>query len=138
MDKDIPYSEIAKVYGKSNHAISVYATAVGVQRKPRIAGRTAKTAQHDGRPTTLGAVEAKLLALQTKQAEFHREMEELKRLRAELQLRFERDGDTVLVYGVAPGPMAATVAEWTQFLNMEGARKLREYIAVTFGKGGTK
>ena len=59
------------------------------------------------------------------------EIERLQQLREELSLRFERDGDDVLVYGVdsaiGAGPLRASAHDWFRFLNNDGGRKLREY-----------
>jgi hypothetical protein len=51
--------------------------------------------------------------------------------RAALQVRFEWDGNLVLAYGITESApfVAASSAEWAAWLNNEGPRKLREFLA---------
>ena len=55
--------------------------------------------------------------------------------RLELQIRFEAEDGDVLLYGVGTEPFRAAAVDWLRWLNAEGARKLREFIAT---KGGAR
>lgn len=79
----------------------------------------------------LVTIDQQLLDLAMKREQLEREMERLKAVRAELQIRFERDGSLILVYGVADNPLVAEANRWMQFLNGHGAHKLREFITST-------
>jgi hypothetical protein len=129
LDPDVTYKSVAEMYGRPHHDISNYANRIGVP--PRHVHKAPKRlSAAPARPTTLSTVERELEAEQARLDEARRKVEELKAKRAELQLRFEWDGSEVLVFGITDGaPVRALASEWLQFLNMEGARKLREFIA---------
>lgn len=135
LDPSNTYSGIADLYQRSPSDIGYLAKKWGAL--PRRAAKSGgpSSAKSGGRTLTLTAVDAQLEALAKKQLELKAEEERLEALRVELSIRFERDGDYVLVYGVAEtGSMCATADGWIRFLNAEGARKLREFIQVK--KGG--
>lgn len=114
-DPSISYKDIARTYGREFAAdISLYAKKIGLPP----------------RPCSLRAVEAELVALVAQQEELKRKTEALKARRAELQVRFEWDGGVVSVHGVGEEPLRAQAESWINFLNVEGGRRLREFIVV--------
>jgi uncharacterized protein YPO0396 len=97
-------------------AVSQYARRRGIRRfKSRKDSKIAPV-----KPAiTLSAVESELETLAAR-------VEELKQKRASMLIRFEQDGENVLVYGVGEC-LAAPAHAWLAFLNAEGARRLREF-----------
>jgi predicted transcriptional regulator len=115
-DKAFTYKDIANTYETTMRAVSQYARRRGIRRfKSRKDSKIAPV-----KPAiTLSAVEGELEALMAR-------VEELKQKRASMLIRFERDGENVLVYGVGEC-LAAPAQAWLAFLNAEGARRLREF-----------
>ena len=107
-DKAFTHTDIAKVYGVPH----------GIRRQTKLRGKggVKKAALHS---VTLSAVESELETLAAR-------IEELKQKRASMLIRFEQDGENVLVYGVGKC-LAAPAHAWLAFLNAEGARRLREF-----------
>jgi hypothetical protein len=132
-DRTIGVEQIAKEFNISKQQISQFANLRGIRRlDPYKKGGKAGTLP---RSTTLTAVERRLEDAARREEALRFEIEVLRARRAELALRFELEGDMVLVWGVAGGgPLRATATEWLQFLNLEGGRKLREFIAAHVGK----
>jgi hypothetical protein len=75
-----------------------------------------------------------LIALGTQEVQIKQQIEALRLKRDELAVQFEFDGDDVLVYGVAASPLRASKDAWMNFLEVEGARKLREFIVTRKNK----
>jgi len=117
-DKAFTHKDIAKVYGVPHGVISYYAIKHGIRRQTKLRGKggVKKAALH---AVTLSAVESELETLAAR-------IEELKQKRASMLIRFEQDGENVLVYGVGEC-LAAPAHAWLAFLNAEGARRLREF-----------
>jgi hypothetical protein len=115
-DKAFTYKDIANTYETTMSAGSQYARRRGIRRfKSRKDSKIAPV-----KPAiTLSAVESELETLAAR-------VEELKQKRASMLIRFEQDGENVLVYGVGEC-LAAPAHAWLAFLNAEGARRLREF-----------
>jgi predicted transcriptional regulator len=115
-DKAFTYKDIANTYETTMRAVSQYARRRGIRRfKSRKDSKIAPV-----KPAiTLSAVESELETLAAR-------VEELKQKRASMLIRFEQDGENVLVYGVGEC-LAAPAHAWLAFLNAEGARRLREF-----------
>ena len=128
LDPSNSYSDIAEMYGRTPSDISYVAKKWGAL--PRHVNK--QTAKESGRTLTLTVVNAQLEDLAKKRQAIKEEEEKLLALRVELSVRFERDGDDVLVWGIAEdSALRAPVAGWLRFLNAEGGRKLREFISKT-------
>jgi len=132
MDRDLPYAEIARAFPVEGGvaAIKTYAGHVGAPER----AKRAYTKRGDAplaMPKNLSAVETQIEIVRRKQAELEAELKHLQDVKQEMSIRFERDGGDVLVYGVAPQPLRASIEQWVTFLNKEGARKLRDYIVAT-------
>ena len=122
-DPSISYKDIAALYGRSSSEVSLYAKKIGLP--PRSVHGAHPT---NGQPSSLKAVEAELAALVAQQEELKRKADVLKARRAELQVRFEYEGGEVAVYGIGEGPFRAPAEAWINFFNVEGGRRLREFI----------
>lgn len=125
-DATLTYTEIGRVYGQTPSDVGYYATS-----QLGLPPRNKKRARADGTatPSSAASIEAALLDAQRQEEELRARIAELRRRRAELAMRFEDDGDDVLVHGVGPAPLRAAAADWLRWLQMEGARKLRDYLA---------
>ena len=138
-DKSLTYSEIGRAYNVSISKISGFALSHGVSPRMTMGPRIDKKPKAaNAAATSLSLVERQLEETAKEEVALRKKIEDLQRRRAELALRFEFVDDRILVWGVAEGhALDATSAEWTQFLALEGARKLREFI-VSLGahKGG--
>jgi hypothetical protein len=115
-DKAFTHKDIAKVYGVADGVISYYAIKHGIRRQTKLRGKVAVAVKTT---VSLAAVESELETLAAR-------VEELKQKRASMLIRFEKDGEDVLVYGVGEC-LAAPAHAWLAFLNAEGARRLREF-----------
>lgn len=115
-DKAFTHKDIAKVYGVADGVISYYAIKHGIRRQTKLRGKVAAAVKTT---VSLAAVESELETLAAR-------VEELKQKRASMLIRFEQDGENVLVYGVGEC-LAAPAHAWLAFLNAEGARRLREF-----------
>jgi hypothetical protein len=115
-DKAFTHKDIAKVYGVADGVISYYAIKHGIRRQINPRGKVAVAVKTT---VSLAAVESELETLAAR-------VEELKQKRASMLIRFEQDGENVLVYGVGEC-LAAPAHAWLAFLNAEGARRLREF-----------
>jgi len=113
-DKAFTHKDIAKVYGVPHSVIGYYAIKHGIRRQAKLRGKG------EAHPVvSLATVESELETLAAR-------IEELKQKRASMLIRFEQDGENVLVYGVGEC-LAAPAHAWLAFLNAEGARRLREF-----------
>ena len=137
LDAAVTYDSIASEFGVDMKAISTYAVRNGIQRMKHVGrNRLHMGSSGSAQTTTLSAVERELQKAVQMEAELRQTIAALQTRRAELQIRYERDGNDVLVWGVSDECcMRATTQEWLRWLNAEGARKLREFITA---KGGTK
>jgi hypothetical protein len=125
-DGSTSYEDIAQMYGRKPYDIGNFASSMGIVRRPR----GSKNKEPEINLTDLKSIDRKLEESLKKIEDEKRLIEELKAKRAELSVRFEWDDSDVLVFGIKAGqPMRASAREWIQFLNLEGARKLREFIA---------
>lgn len=135
-DPDNTYTEIGQVYTKKANDVAYYAQKIGAPPRSRFShARKAtvipapKAPKAPKVPTALSEVEARLAELASQEEALRAQVAALRQRRQELQLRFENDGDYVLVYGVAADQaLRARATEWSQWLHMEGARKLREHL----------
>ena len=127
-DKSLTYSEIGRAYNVSISKISGFALSHNVPPRmtmgPRAGNKSRTTIS-----TSLSSVERQLEEAAKEEAALRKRIEDLQRRRAELAIRFSFVNGRVLVYGITEGhALDATPAEWTQFLALEGARRLREFI----------
>jgi hypothetical protein len=133
-DHELSLALIAEEYGKNVSDICYAARQLDCP--PRVVRRESASKAHtNGRQPVLSAlnvVERELAELAAQEAVTKRRMEELRQRRLELSVRFERDEDDVLLYGVAVSPLRAPAIAWRQFLAVEGARKLREFLDSKF------
>lgn len=136
-DPELTYTEVGKLYGKTVADLSYYAHKLGLPPRSVRKG-SLSLAGRNGAVTTLSQVDKELADLAAQQETLRQKQEALKARRAELQVRFERVGPDLLVYGVADGPLTAPIEAWMQFLVNEGPRKLREFVAQNAKKGGTQ
>lgn len=126
MDPDNTYTEIGQVYAKKANDVVYYAQKIGAPPRTRFSHPRLRTRKA---PAALAEVEAQLREAARQEEMLRARIEDLRRRRQELQLRFEDDGDDVLVYGVAAGAaLRAKATEWQQWLALEGARRLREHL----------
>ena len=79
-------------------------------------------------PNSIHGVEEEIKRALRQQEALAEKLEQLQRRKAELSIWFSEEGGDVLIHGVAAQPLRATKRQWMQFLNLEGARKLREFI----------
>jgi predicted DNA-binding protein YlxM (UPF0122 family) len=133
LDRDNTITEIAQTYGVSQQAIRTYAKHCGIPNRYEKGEERRATD-----PAQLSVVDKQMAQIAAKKAELEEELRKLAQVRSELSLHFENDGDYVLVYGVADTPLRASRSQWLQFLNLEGARKLRDFINAELAKAGAK
>lgn len=131
-DPSLSFAEIGRAYSVKAYQVQSMARAFGA---PDRAGRGTRRRVERLETTDLRMVNDQIEELLRKQGELQANLERLKARRDELQLRFEEDGGDVLIHGVAAQPLRATARQWIQFLNMEGARKLREFVV---SRGGAQ
>jgi len=117
-NKTLTHKDIAKVYGVPHGVISYYAIKRGIRRQAKPRGKVLQSRAVQS-VVSLATVESELETLAAR-------IEELKQKRASMLIRFEQDGENVLVYGVGEC-LAAPAHAWLAFLNAEGARRLREF-----------
>ncbi len=128
---DKTYKEIAEAHGVPMAQVSVWSRKAGIWRK---------ATRGEGRIRGLGQlwnVEDGSLENLVREKEA-----ELARLRQELAtqtIRFEREGEIIVVYGISRHtPFRAHYKDWLRFLRKQGASQLRELIASTFGHTRTE
>jgi transposase-like protein len=115
---DLTHAQIAQLLSVKPHQVAVWANQAGIFRRRKSANAAA---QDDG------------LDEQIRQLE--RELSEARRLKAAREIRFERDGSAVAVYGVGAQPLVADHKDWLRFLRKSGPSMLREFIEAQFGGG---
>jgi len=111
---DLTYEEIAKLYDVERHQVGVWARGEGIYRRQR----------SKASPDESG-LDEKIL-----QAEQH--LAELRRQKVLTEIRLERDGSKVAVYGLGAQPLVAEHRDWLRFLRKNGAAMLREFIEAEF------
>ena len=112
---DLTYAQIAELLGVKPYQVTIWANQVGIFRR--------KAANHCSQDEGL---EEKI-----RRAEQH--LAELRRQKALTEIRFEREGSTVAVFGVGSQPLVAEHKDWLRFLRKNGAAMLREFIQGQFG-----
>lgn len=114
---DLTYAEIAQLEGAKPHQVAVWANEAGIFRRPK---RSTSQAQEDGLDDRIRHLEHAL--------------SEARKQKALTEIRFERNGSKVLVYGVASQPLVAEHKDWQRFLRKNGAAMLREFIEAQFDR----
>jgi hypothetical protein len=61
------------------------------------------------------------------------QLSEARRQKVLTEIRFERDGNKIAVYGLGAQPLVAEYKDWLRFLRKNGAAMLREFIQAQFG-----
>lgn len=115
---DLTYAQIAELLGVKPHQVGIWANQDGVVRRRRKPA-TQPTAPDD-------ALEARIRQLE-------HALSEVRRLKALTEIKFERDGGKVAVYGLGAQPLVAEYKDWLRFLRKNGASMLREFIQAQFG-----
>lgn len=88
-------------------------------------------------PSKRGVDEVKSIrTLEDEIAELHAQIAEKQQLKERLSIRFDRDGDDVLVFGILgyDVPVTAPKSQWKRWLIQEGPVRLREFIEGMNGK----
>ena len=114
---DLTYAQIAELLGVKPHQVTVWANAVGVYRR-RKAARLPRP-EDDG--------------LDNKIRQLEQQLAEIRQLKATTEIRFEREGSKVAVYGIVAQHFVAEYKDWLRFLRKNGAARLREFIEAQFG-----
>jgi hypothetical protein len=131
-DPTIKQTEIAQMYKIAPSYLSKIRAQLGLARKYTKRSLVAKSSSKIKSPVqTLREIELEIQHELQVQEAAKLKLEQLRAKRAELQIRFEGSREEIKVYGITPAPMVASAKEWLSWLNLEGAKKLREYITVT-------
>jgi hypothetical protein len=128
---DKTYKEIGDAHGVAMAQVSVWSRKAGIRRK---AARGEGRIRDSGQLWTVddGSLEN---LVREKEAELARLRQEL----ATQTIRFEREGEIIVVYGISRHtPFRAHYKDWLRFLRKQGASQLRELIASTFGHNGNE
>jgi hypothetical protein len=115
---DLTYAEIAKLLDVKPHQVAVWANQGGIYRRR-------KSEPLPSAPEDAG--------LEDKIRQLEQQLAEAKKLKALTEIRFEREGSKVAVYGLGSQPLSAEYKDWLRFLRNNGAAKLREFIQAQFG-----
>jgi DNA-binding transcriptional regulator YiaG len=115
---DLTYAQIAELLGVKPHQVGIWANQDGVVRRRRKPA-TQPTPQDDG--------------LDGKIRQLEQQLAELQRLKALTEVKFEREGSKVAVYGLGAQPLVAEYKDWLRFLRENRAARLREFIQSQFG-----
>jgi DNA-binding transcriptional regulator YiaG len=113
---DLTYAQIAELLGVKPHQVGIWANQDGVVRRRRKPANS--LAQDDG--------------LDGKIRQLEQQLSEARRLKAATEIRFEREGNKVAVYGLGAQPLVAEYKDWLRFLRKNGASRLREFIEAEF------
>lgn len=121
---DLTYQEIAVLcssdeYTVKLHQVCLWAKEEGHSRRPRRQG-TAK------------AVEGHEEDLDTKIRQLEQQLAEARQQKAATEIRFDRDGSNVVVYGLGAQPLVADHRDWSRFLRKSGVALLRQFINENF------
>ena len=114
---DLTHAQIAELLGVKPHQVTVWANGVGIYRRRKTARLLSQ--DDDGLENTIQQLE--------------RQLAEARRLKATTEIRFERDGIKVAVYGIGAQHFVAEYKDWLRFLQKNGAARLREFIQAQFG-----
>jgi hypothetical protein len=114
---DLTYAQIAELLGVKPHQVAVWANADGIyrRRKPGCLPNPEK----DG--------------LDNKIQQLEQQLAEARRLKAATEIRFEREGSKVAIYGIVAQPLIAEYKDWLRFLRGNWAARLRGFIQAQFG-----
>ena len=115
---DLTYAEIAQLYELKPHQVAIWANEAGIYRR---------------RKSTSLMTEPEELGLDDKIRQAEERLSELKRQKTLTEIRIEREGSKVAVYGLGAQPLVAEYKDWLRFLRNNGAAKLREFIQTQFG-----
>jgi transposase-like protein len=115
---DLTYAEIAQLLDVKPHQVAVWANQGGIFRR---------------RKSTSLPTEPEELGLEAKIRQLEEQLVEARRLKALTEIRIEREGSKVAVYGLGAQPLIADYKDWLRFLRNNGAAKLREFIQSQFG-----
>ena len=113
---DLTYAQIAELLGVKRHQVAVWANVCGIYRNRKAA--RLRSPQPDGLDNTIQQLE--------------RQLAETRRLKAATEIRFEREGSRVAVYGIVAQSFIAEYKDWLRFLRSNGAARLREFIQAQF------
>jgi hypothetical protein len=113
---DLTYAEIADLEDVKPYQVAVWANEAGIFRRPK---RGTARAQDDG--------------LDERIRQLEHELSKARQLKAAQEIRFEREGSKVAVYGLGAQPLVADHKDWLRFLRKNGASTLREFIEAQFG-----
>ena len=114
---DLTHAQIAELLGVKPHQVTVWANRDGIYRRRKTARLLSP--EDDG--------------LDNKIQQLERQLAEARRLKATTEIRFEREGIKVAVYGIGAQHFVAEYKEWLRFLRKNGATRLREFIQAQFG-----
>jgi hypothetical protein len=117
---DLTFAEIAELHDVKPHEVACWAHQEGVYRRQR-------------RKRTSLLPEPKELGWDVKIRQLEEQLAEARRQHALTEIRFEREGSKVAVYGLGAQPLIADYKDWLRFLRNNGAAKLREFIQTQFG-----
>ena len=112
---DLTYAEIGELYDLPSYRVASLARSAGIFRNRR---------------RSKAMTEGELLDDEIRQAE--QKLAELRRQKALTEIRLERDGSKVAVYGLGAQPLVAEHRDWLRFLRKNGAAMLREFIEAEF------
>jgi hypothetical protein len=126
---DKTYSEIAQLHGVPMAQVSVWARGAGIRRK---------SPRGEGRIRGLGKLwNMEEDSLENIVREKEAELASLKQELASQTIRFEREGEIIVVHGISRyAPFKAHHKDWLRFLRKQGPAQLRELIASAFGHNG--
>jgi hypothetical protein len=113
---DLTHAQIAELLGVKPYQVTIWANRVGIFRRRKPAS--------DGSQDNI---------LDDKIRRLEYELADARRQKAAIEIRFERDGSKVIVYGLGAQPLIAEHKDWLRFLRRNGAAMLREFIGAQFG-----
>ena len=112
---DLTYAQIADLHDVKPHQVAVWANGEGIFRRHK----RSVPSPEDGR-------------LDDKIRDMEQQLAELRRMKAATEIRCEREGSKVAVYGLGAQPLVAEHKDWLRFLRKNGASMLREFIHAQF------
>ena len=113
---DLTYAQIAELLGVKPHQVAIWANRVGIFRRRKLTSQSAQGGSLDNRIRDL-----------------EEQLAKARRLKALTEIRFEREGSKVAVYGLGSQRLVAEYKDWLRFLRENGAARLREFIQAQFG-----
>lgn len=112
---DLTYAQIAELFGVKAYEVAIWGNKNGIFRRRKL-----------GNPEDDSGLDDRIRQLE-------QQLAEARRLKAATEIRFEREGSKVAVYGLGSQPIIAEHKDWLRFLRKEGAALLREFINNEFG-----